>query len=140
MGHRKTKKPNKIQLSPTLSDNPRPSIAYGTCIASVREHQAPDEKHLTEPPGLQPERNSRSGVVGEEAESSPYSRLGVVTGLLPFFLCDPTHLTNEDPIVDPTTKIATGSAYLALIYQSSASSLSSSVPPLSQLRDDDASG
>ncbi|KAL6962663.1 hypothetical protein U1Q18_037622 [Sarracenia purpurea var. burkii] len=59
--------------------------------------------------------------------------------LLPFFLSDPTNLTNEDPIVDPTTEIPTGSAYLALNYQSSMSYLSSSVPPPSQLRDDNAS-
>ncbi|KAL6986122.1 hypothetical protein U1Q18_019489 [Sarracenia purpurea var. burkii] len=66
-----------------------------------------DGKHLTEPPGLQSERNSRSGVVGEEDESSPYDQLREVTSLPPLFLRDPTHLENEGPIVDPTIVIAT---------------------------------
>ncbi|KAL6999362.1 hypothetical protein U1Q18_000524 [Sarracenia purpurea var. burkii] len=90
-------------------------------------------ERLTEPTGFQSEGSSRSGVVGEEAESSPYGWVGVVIDLSPFLLCNSTHLPNEGPVVDLATEIAAGSAYLALIYQSSASSLSSSALPRSQL-------
>ncbi|KAL6962779.1 hypothetical protein U1Q18_037738, partial [Sarracenia purpurea var. burkii] len=120
MGQRKTKKSHKIQLSPTFSDRVRDPYSFRERVSSA----------------CLPERSSRSGVVGKEAESAPYGRLGAVIDLSPFFLCDSAHLTDEGPIMGSATEIATGSDYLALIYQSLASSLSSSAPLRSQLRDD----
>ncbi|KAL6986906.1 hypothetical protein U1Q18_012671 [Sarracenia purpurea var. burkii] len=79
----------------------------------------------TEPAGFQSEGSFRSGVVGEDAESSPCGRLGVDIDLTPSLLCDPTHLLNEGPVVGLATEIATFSAYPALICQPPASSLSS---------------
>ncbi|KAL6984399.1 hypothetical protein U1Q18_017776, partial [Sarracenia purpurea var. burkii] len=112
-------------------------IAYGTHIASVREYQAPASwGHLLIYEVFQPEWSSRSGVVGKEAESSLYGRLGAVIDLYPFLHCGSAHLTNKCPIVGPATEIVAGSDYFALIYQSLASFLSSSTPLRSQLQDD----
>ncbi|KAL6953061.1 hypothetical protein U1Q18_050415 [Sarracenia purpurea var. burkii] len=113
---------------------PTPKIAL--LLLAFSYTKGSGEKRLTEPTGFQLEESSRSGVIGEEAESSPYGRLGVVIDLSPFLLCDSTHLLNEGPVVDLATEIAAGSAYLALIYQSPVSSLPSSALPRSQLRDD----
>ncbi|KAL6981110.1 hypothetical protein U1Q18_022740, partial [Sarracenia purpurea var. burkii] len=179
MGHRKTEKSHKIQLSPTFSDRVRDPYSFHERVSSAylvgspsslislwRRSSSTDSstdrcgmctrmsdsqialpplvfsytkcsggERLTEPTGFLPEGSSRFGVVGKEAKSAPYGRLGAVIDLSPFFLCDSAHLTNEGPKMGPATEIAAGSDYLALIYQSPASSLSSSAPLWSQLRD-----
>ncbi|KAL6988874.1 hypothetical protein U1Q18_014626, partial [Sarracenia purpurea var. burkii] len=80
----------------------------------------------TEPAGFHSEGSFRSGVVEEDAESSPCGRLGVYIDLTPSLLCDSTHLPNEGPVVGLATEIAAFSAYPALDCQPPASSLSSS--------------
>ncbi|KAL6972701.1 hypothetical protein U1Q18_026874 [Sarracenia purpurea var. burkii] len=109
---------------------PSPEIALPPLAFSYTKCSGGER--LTESIGFQPEGSSRSGVIRKKAESSPYGRLGEVIDLYPFFLCNSAHLTNEGPIVGPATEIAAGSDYLALIYQSPASSLSSSAPLRSQ--------
>ncbi|KAL7000549.1 hypothetical protein U1Q18_001700, partial [Sarracenia purpurea var. burkii] len=168
MGHRKTEKSHKIQLSPTFSDRVRDPYSFRERVSSAclvgspssqislwRRSSSTDSstdrcsmctrmpapeialpplafsytkcsggERLTEPTGFQSDGSSRSGVVGKEAESAPYGRLGAVIDLSPFFLCDSAHLTNKGPIKGPATEIAAGFPRISCITRSSCSLIS----------------